>query len=166
MIDSSTSRNHISDVSAYILATGSPSFGSPNRYIHKHASFQEKAAKLHCHIPQEKETNKYFQTAARLSISSLELLPLCTCYKTRTKKCRDKKRKEDVKREEQKHLALGMDNTLCARAHTIVEEVQREVSAQNETLASSTPERWTQYQKMPWGKAELEWTCTKINSVF
>lgn len=48
-----------------------------------------------------------------------------------------KTRKENIKGEEQKYLALGMDNTFCARAHTTVEEVQREVCAQNEsTLAA------------------------------
>lgn len=138
MIHSSTSRNHISDVSADILATGSTSLGSPNGYNSKHASFQEKAAKLHSHIPQEKETDKYFQTEAHLSTSPLNCCPFARVTKPE-QKCRDKKRKENIKEEEQKRLALGMDNTFCARAHTTGEEVQRELCAQNES--ASTPER-------------------------
>lgn len=109
MIHSCTSRNHISDVTAYILSTGSPSFGSPERYIHKHASFQEKAAKLLSHIPQEKETNKYFQTEAHLSISLLNCCRFAHVTKPEQKMHWNKTRKEKIKGEEQKHLALGME---------------------------------------------------------
>lgn len=77
-----------------------------------------------------KKTDKYFQTEAHLSISPLNCCPFA-CVTKPEQKCRDKRRRE---KEEQKHLALEMDNTFCTRAHTTGEEVQREVCAQNESL--------------------------------
>lgn len=50
---------------------------------------------------------------------------------------RDKTRKKNIKGEQQKHSALRTDNTFCAKAHTTVEEVQREVCAQNESLLAA-----------------------------
>lgn len=76
----------------------------------------------------------------------------------------DKTRKKNIKGEEQKHLALRIDNTFCAKAHTRVEEVQREVCAQNESLLAAHLKG--EHSIRCYGEAEPEWTCTNINSVF
>lgn len=105
MIHSSTSRNHNSDVSAYILPIGSPSLGIPDGHIHQHASFQEQAAKLHSHIAQERETDKYFQTAAHLSISLLNCCPFAHVTKTE-QKCTEIKKRRKTSKEKNRSIWL------------------------------------------------------------
>lgn len=83
------------------------SHGSPNSYIHQHASSQEEMAELCGQIPREREIDKYFQTAAlivaHLSISPLNCCPFA-CITKPDQKCTQAKQGRKGLREKSRNV--------------------------------------------------------------